>query len=92
MGKPLCVLIYHIMTEDPDVSVEELEQLASCPSQYVMDNVFYYGEYEVIGNRPLPERDSDIDYPILYGRSIDARDRDKICYCRGGEVEECLKK
>lgn len=88
MGKALCVSIYHIVTEDRDVSVEELLRCDSCPSEYMMDNRFYYGEYEIIGNVPLPEDYREIDYPIMYGRSIDARDRDKICYCRGKDYRE----
>lgn len=88
MGKPLCVSIYHIIAENPNVSVEDLQKLDSCPSQYIMDNVFYYGEYEIIGNAPLPENHSGIDYPIMYGRSISMLDPDKICYCRGKDYRE----
>lgn len=88
MGKALCVSVCHIVTEDPDVSIEELQKLRSCPSEYLMDNRFYYGEYEIIGNAPLPEDQGEIDYPIMYGRSISGRDRDKICYCRGKEYCE----
>lgn len=88
MGKALCVSVYHIITENPNVSIEELQSLKSCPSEYMMDNRFYYGEYEIIGNAPLPENHEMIDYPIMYGRSIDGRDRDKICYCRGKEYRE----
>ncbi len=88
MGKALCVSVYHIITENPNVSIEELQSLKSCPSEYMMDNRFYYGEYEIIGNAPLPENHEMIDYPIMYGRSIDGRDKDKICYCRGKEYRE----
>ncbi len=75
MGKPLCVSIYHIVTENPEVSIADLQKLDSCPSEYIMDNVFYYGEYEIIGNLPLPPNADILDYPIMYGRSISARDR-----------------
>lgn len=88
MGKALCVSVFHIVTEDPDVSIEELLRCDSCPSEYIMDNRFFYGEYEIIGNAPLPENYREIDYPIMYGRSIDARDRDKICCCRGKDYRE----
>lgn len=88
MGKPLCVSVYHIITQDPNVSIGDLQKLDSCPSEYMMDNRFFYGEYEIIGNAPLPENQDAIDYPIMYGRSIDARDRDKICYCRGRDYRE----
>lgn len=88
MGKALCVSVFHIVTENPDVGIEELMKCGSCPSEYMMDNRFYYGEYEIIGNAPLPGDYREIDYPIMYGRSIDARDRDKICYCRGKDYRE----
>lgn len=80
MGKPLVVSVYHIVTEDPAVCIEELGRLKSCPSQFIMDNRFYYGEYEIIGNEPLPE---EVDYPIMYGRSISGTDRNKIMFQRG---------
>lgn len=85
MGKPLCVSVYHIVTENPNVKIVDLQKLSSCPSEYIMDNVFYYGEYAIIGNTPLPD---NLDYPIMYGRSISALDRDKICYCRGNDYRE----
>ncbi|MBR2553670.1 MAG: immunity 26/phosphotriesterase HocA family protein [Aeriscardovia sp.] len=85
MTRPVCVSIYHIVTEDPDVSIEELSKLDSCPSEYVMDNIFFYGDCEIIGNAPLPD---EIDYPIMYGRSISALDRDKICLCIGRLYKE----
>jgi len=88
MGKPLCISIFHIVTEDPDVPMEDLLKLKSTPSEYMMDNLFFYGEYEIIGNLPLPEDREKLDYPIMYGRSIDARDRNKICYCRGPVYRE----
>ena len=80
MGRAICVSLYHIVTENPNVSIEELANLPSCPSEYIMDNVFLYGEYEIIGNAPLPE---EIDYPIMYARSISFTDPDKICLSIG---------
>ena len=85
MGKALCVSVYHIITEHPNVSIEELQKLQSCPSAYMMDNRFFYGEYEIVGNAPVSE---NADYPIMYGRSISALDRNKICFCRGREYHE----
>ena len=77
MGKPLIVKAYHIVTTDPCVSPAILESYSACPSQYIMDNPFYYGDYELVGNRPLRE-ELEKDYPVMYGRSIDAGDPDKI--------------
>ena len=85
MGKAVCISIYHIVTEDPDVGIDELSKLKFCPSEYIMDNHFFYGEYEVIGNAPLPD---DIDYPVMYGRSISGTNPNKIISCIGKTYRE----
>ncbi len=85
MGKVLCVSVYHIITTNPDMNIEDLQKLRSCPSTYMMDNRFYYGEYEIIGNAPVS---GDVDYPVMYGRSISGIDRNKICFCCGREYHE----
>lgn len=77
-GKPLACSVYHIVTERADVTVEELRQLPSLPSRHMMDNKLYYGEYEIIGNIPIGERE---DYPIMYGSSCDARYRAELLQC-----------
>lgn len=69
MGKPLACSVYHIATEDPDVTVEELKNLPSLPSKHMMDNKLYYGECEIIGHLPIGACE---DYPIMYGGSISA--------------------
>ncbi len=77
-GKPLCVAVYHIATEDADVSPERLVNLKMLPSQMIMDNIFYYGECKIIGNMPIaPDEDN---YTIHYGRSIDARKPNYLYY------------
>lgn len=85
MGRPLVVSVYHIITENPAVDTAELSKLKSCPSQFIMDNRFYYGEYEIIGNAPLPE---NVDYPVMYGQSISGTDRNKIMFQRGRLYKE----
>ena len=85
MGRPLAVSVYHIITEDPAVDIDTLNTLKSCPSQFIMDNRFYYGEYEIVGWEPLPD---EVDYPIMYGSSISARDRNKIQFQRGHVYRE----
>lgn len=85
MGRPLVVSVYHIITENPAVDIAELSKLKSCPSQFIMDNRFFYGEYEIIGNAPLPE---NVDYPIMYGQSISGTDRNKIIFQMGRFYKE----
>lgn len=77
MGKPVVCSVYHIVTERDDVTAEELEGLRSLPSAVIMDNSLYYGEYPVIGHIPVSQQE---DYPILYGRSRDARAGEKLCF------------
>lgn len=78
MGKPLCVAVYHIATEDANVTPATLVNLKMLPSQMIMDNIFFYGECEIIGNIPIdPDEDN---YTIHYGRSIDARKPNYLYY------------
>jgi hypothetical protein len=78
MGKPLCVGVYHIVTDDANVSPDQLFKLKMLPSQMIMDNIFYYGECEIIGNIPISPNEDN--YTIHYGSSIDARKPDFLCY------------
>ena len=81
MGKPLCVAVYHIATEDVNVDPEQLVYLKMLPSQMIMDNIFYYGECEIVGNMPIA-MDED-NYTIHYGRSINARNPNYLYYQSG---------
>ncbi|EHQ89566.1 immunity 26/phosphotriesterase HocA family protein [Desulfosporosinus youngiae] len=76
MGKPLVVKVYYIATTDKNISCEDLRNLKAMPSQFIMDNPFFYGEYEIIGSLPLA--DNELDFPVMYGKSIDIRDGNKV--------------
>lgn len=71
MGKPLCVAVYHIATDNADLTPSELVGLKMLPSQMIMDNVFFYGECKIIGHLPIAA-DED-NYTVHYGRSLDRR-------------------
>lgn len=81
MGKPLIIKVYHILTDKESVQLEKLRDLPAFPSQYIMDNAFLYGEYEIVGNLQLNE--IELDFPIMYGRSISYTNLDKIMFQRG---------
>jgi hypothetical protein len=68
MGKPLCVAVCHIATNDAHMSPEQLVDQKMLPAQMIMDNIFFYGECEIIGNLPL--KGNEAAYPIHYGKSI----------------------
>ncbi len=81
-GKPLVVAVYRTMTEEPMDDIEKLAGLPMLPSQLIMDNIFYYGEAEILGNKPLtPEEE---DFPINYGMSKAIRE--KILYLQCGRL------
>ena len=68
MGRPLIVHLYHKIGSSPEVPIEELYRLETMPSQAVMDNRFFYGEYPVIGHFPLSAEEYE---PLIsLGRSI----------------------
>ena len=64
MGRPVLISFYHIATEDKNVSIDTLCTLKRTPSGYIMDNKLFYGEYEIIGNKPL--LDEEKDFPLHY--------------------------
>lgn len=68
IGTPVIASLYHILTEDSNLSVDQLKGLMSFPSEIIIDSNFYHGEYEIIGNIPV-DYDSE-DYPIMYGRTV----------------------
>ena len=81
-GKPLVVAVYRIMTHEPLDDIDRLAGLPMLPSQLIMDNHFYYGEAEIIGNKPItPEEDN---FPIHYGKSKDSRE--KVLYLQCGRL------
>ncbi len=81
MGKPLCVAVYHIATEDSNVTPTQLVGLKMLPSQMIMDNIFYYGECEIIGNMPISPNEEN--YTVHYGKSIDRRKQNYLFYQHG---------
>lgn len=85
MGKPLIIEIFHILTNNPNLGIRDLENLKTFPSMHIMDNKFYYGDYEIIGNCDLP---NDLSYPIMYGKSIDAMNPNKLIFCCGNVYKE----
>ncbi|MCI8573620.1 MAG: hypothetical protein HFF89_04230 [Oscillibacter sp.] len=75
MGKPLVTAVYQIITDNPAVSIEELSSLPMLPSRFMADDLIYYGEYPIIGNLPLEQK--ELDFPVMYGTGVSARDRGK---------------
>lgn len=85
MGKSLDCAVYHIVTDRDDVTVEELRNLPCLPSTHIMDNRLYYGDFAIIGNIPLREKE---DWPIMYSDSIHVRE--KAVHLQCGRLHRCL--
>lgn len=69
MTKPLVVKVYHRISKDKNIDISELRSHNCFPSQYIMDNKLFYGDYEIIGNLPLEM--PELEFPISFSRSID---------------------
>ena len=76
MTKPLYIMIYRKIGSAPNMDINELSLCKALPVQAIMDNHFYYGEYRIIGNKPVePEEWEPI---ISYGRNINGQDRNTV--------------
>lgn len=69
MGPPVLIKLYAFISERQTVDINFLKSQKSLPSDYIMDNVLFYGEYKIIGHLPLEP--NEFDFPISYGRRID---------------------
>lgn len=83
MGRPVIVEMFHIYTKRKDVTIEELENLKTFPSEYILENNLYYGDYEIIGHKQLPKT---LKYPIMYGIDIINGEQKIILQC--GEIHK----
>jgi len=83
MGKPLFVKVYHYMSSSPSADINELRLLSSFPSQPIMDNSFYYGEYSIIGNSKLTH--DELEFPIYFDQSHNIHEP-KTIFLQYGQV------
>jgi len=70
MGHPVLIKLYAFRSSSKNVDLNQLEKCASLPSDYIMDNALFYGNYEIVGHRDLVE--SDIEFPLSYGKALDS--------------------
>ena len=69
MGPPLLIKLYAYKSDSKSVDIEQLKNKKSLPSDFIMDNKIFYGEFEIIGNLPLEIE--EFEFPISYGTRID---------------------
>jgi len=71
MTKPVLVKVYAYLSEIKRPDLINLQQAGSLPSDYMMDNLLLYGQFEVIGNQKL--KPEELDFPMSYGRHINGQ-------------------
>lgn len=69
MSRPVLIKVFAFISKSKQVELEELVAAPELPSDYIMDNYLFYGDYEVFAYRPLS--DDEIKFPMSYGRNLD---------------------
>lgn len=90
MGKPLVIKVYHIISDTPDIDINDLVALSAFPSQPIFDNRFFYGEYEIIGNRELEQ--DEVDMPISFSSYIHDDTHKTFIYIQHGFIYRQLER
>jgi len=89
IATPLLVKAYHFISPNKNIPLSQLDNLKSFPSEFIMDNNLFYGDYEIIGNKPLmPE---ELEFPIQFGLSIPSGDGRKKYFQYGKIYKEVSK-
>jgi len=71
MGPQLLVQIFAFISDKKQIDIEFLDKQAIMPSDVMMDNLIFYGEYEIIGHKNI--KDEEYDFPISYGKRLDRK-------------------
>lgn len=69
MGPALLIKLYAYKSESKSIDVELLKNQKTLPSDYIMDNVVFYGEFEIIGHLKLDMQ--EFEFPISFGKRLD---------------------
>ena len=72
MTRPLVVQLFSYISDSKSIDISTLENTPTLPPDLMMDNLLFYGEYEIIGHKKL--LDSEFDFPISYGKVLDRRE------------------
>lgn len=64
MGKPVLVQLFVFASTDKNVSIEVLKNQRVLPTSVMMDNAFFYGEYEIFAHETIP--DEVYDFPVSF--------------------------
>jgi hypothetical protein len=65
MGKPLLVQFFAFKLPTKNIDMATLDKQTKLPSDIMMDNHLFYGEYEIIGHKEIEE--GEFEFPVSYG-------------------------
>ncbi|MFD2891396.1 immunity 26/phosphotriesterase HocA family protein [Flavobacterium chuncheonense] len=69
MSLPVLIELFAFTSNSKNIDIASLDKKPKLPSDIMMDNLFLYGEYEIIGHREI--NDNEFDFPISYRVSFD---------------------
>ena len=85
MGLPVIIELFTFKSQTKSIDIAMLDKQSKLPADVMQDNLFLYGEFEIIGHREI--KDDEFDFPISYGRSLDQR---KIVFVQWGLIHREL--
>ncbi len=68
MGKPILIRLYDFVTDNPNMTAKELEDIPLRPSQYCMDNDIIWNVHKIVGHKKLTK--NDIQFPLIISKRI----------------------
>ncbi len=66
MARPIMFRQYKIITENPEMTVEELEHVPMFPVELAQDNEVLWETYPIVGNKMLTEE--DVEFGVAYNK------------------------
>ncbi|MDO4727714.1 MAG: immunity 26/phosphotriesterase HocA family protein [Bacteroidota bacterium] len=70
MGKPVLVELFVFASPDKKVPINLLKTKDVMPVSVMMDNAFFYGEYEIFDHEPIPDEAYDFPMSFYFGEAF----------------------
>ena len=62
MAQPIMFRQYHIVTKNPNLTPEDLEDIPMYPMSMAQDNEILWGTYPIVGHKTLVQKDIDLGF------------------------------
>lgn len=90
MGKPVLVQLFVFASSTKNVDLQILKSQSVLPASVMMDNAFFYGEYQVIDYEPIA--DEAYDFPISFYYGFTDYNAPEICTLQWGFIHLEMKR